>query len=233
MDSFSQKNGERRMSEKPTARGIAPLPIFLCGLFCIPAFVLQQNLAVRLGQVAVFLVISAGMGKRVRLLPNLIIIIGIVTAQILFPFGHVLFFIGRFPVTLGAIRSGILKSTLLIGMIYLSRLAVRADLRLPGRFGKYISRVFFYFEKLTGLKQRTEFKRLAGPDKKLKGSLVRRLDAILFELQNIPPVELSSGQARQRRLNMAGVVLIAALILTTWGVVLFARAVPIPDLLSF
>lgn len=214
------------MSEKLTARGIAPFPIFLCGLVCIPAFVLQQNLAVRLGQVAVFLAISAGMGKRVRLLPNIIITIGIVAAQILFPFGHVLFFIGRFPVTLGAIRAGILKSALLIGMIYLSRLAVRPDLRLPGRFGKYISRVFFYFEKLTELKRQTD-------SKKLRGSLVRRLDNILFELQNIPPVDRSSEETRQKRLSTAGAVLILILLLATWGVALFARAVPIPDLLSF
>lgn len=221
------------MSAKLTAQGIAPLPIFICGLVCIPAFILQQNLAVRLGQVAIFLVISAGMGRRVRLLPNIAIIMGIVAAQILSPFGHVLFFIGQFPVTLGAIRAGILKSALLIGMIYLSRLAVRPDLRLPGRFGKYISRVFFYFEKLTGLKRQTEFKKPAGPDKKLKGTLVRRLDNILFELQKLTPVDLASGEARQKRLSTAGVLLIIILLLATWGVALFARAVPIPDLFSF
>lgn len=69
--------------------------------------------------------------------------------QLLTPNGKILFSIGKFNVTLGALKSGLFKSGILILLQLLSKLIVSLNIRFPGRTGAFLKDVFFIYEKLT------------------------------------------------------------------------------------
>ncbi|HAK44735.1 MAG TPA: hypothetical protein DCO79_02280 [Spirochaeta sp.] len=123
---------------------------FICGLISVPAFVPQQNTVIIASEALFFIILSVIQGKRFRLLPNLIMAAGIISANLLTAHGRVLLEAGRFSITAGALETGATKAAAIIGLIYISRLSVQKELRLPGRLGSLLSLVFFYFERLTG-----------------------------------------------------------------------------------
>lgn len=126
-----------------------PMARFLAGLLIMPAFLLQDNTFIRTGMVLLFIILSCLAGKRFRLLPNLLISAGIIFINLLTPLGRVIYKIGGFYITEGALRAGVMKALLLIGLIYLSRFSVSKGLKLPGKIGGLIGRVFYYFEEIT------------------------------------------------------------------------------------
>lgn len=138
--------------------------VMFTGLLLMPSFLFQDHLGVKWGQVFFFVLLSALAGKRVKLLPNIIMISTIVLANLITPIGRVLYQLGSFPITAGALGNGLERAALLIGMIYISRFAVRRGLRIPGKTGHMLSLVFFYFEKIL------EGERIS------KGHLIKKID---------------------------------------------------------
>jgi heptaprenyl diphosphate synthase len=65
-----------------------------------------------------------------------------VVFNLLVPYGQVLFSIGLFRVTQGALLAGIQRGVTLEGLIMLSRIAIRRDLRIPGAFGELVGEAF-------------------------------------------------------------------------------------------
>ena len=65
----------------------------------------------------------------------------------------------------------------LIGLIYLSRLSVRPNLKIPGKSGRLLTRVFFYFEGLTTSWSTS------------RGKLLERLDHTLIKAGEAGPKE--------------------------------------------
>ncbi len=122
---------------------------FICGLIIIPAFVFQPNLILLALEAVLFVILARISGKKIRLLPNLIMLAGVTAANLLTPFGQVLAEIGPLQVTEGAMTSGLQKSFMLIGLIYISRYSIRQGLTFPGRLGNLVSLVFYYFERIT------------------------------------------------------------------------------------
>ncbi len=123
--------------------------LFLCGLLIIPAFLFTDMIILKIAQTLVFLAMVFLVGKRIRILPPLILSASVVFFNVLSPFGEILFSIGPFPVTRGALEAGILRAVTLVGLVFLSQFAVRPDLSIPGRFGMLLAKVFFYFERIT------------------------------------------------------------------------------------
>jgi len=122
------------------------------GLLMIPPFILQPDPALKAVQMGLFLLYGVLLGKRIKLLPGIVIILSVAAAAVLQPLGEVLFYIGRFPVTEGALFQGITRGMNLVGMVYLSRCTISARLRIPGRTGRLLYRVFFYFEELSSVR---------------------------------------------------------------------------------
>jgi hypothetical protein len=127
---------------------VKPEHLFTAGIIIIPSFIFQDYLPVKWFQVLLFMLLSVISGKRVLILPNIIMASGIIFANLMTPVGEVLFSVVRLPVTKGAIFNGLEKSALLIGMIYISRFSVSRGFILPGRRGNILSLVFYYFEKI-------------------------------------------------------------------------------------
>ncbi|MGM0432386.1 MAG: Gx transporter family protein [Spirochaetota bacterium] len=144
----------------------------ITGLIILPAFLLQPTLFGTVLLTAAALGAAAASGRRIRVLPGLIMTVSIVLANLLQANGLVLFTIGDFSVTAGALRIGLDKALTLIGLIYLSQYMVSRRPKLPGRFGQIISLQLYYFEQITERWRSLE-----------KGGLIARLDSLLFQLE--------------------------------------------------
>jgi len=139
----------------------------------------------------------------------LLFFVSAVLINLLSPFGLVLHHFGPLWVTEGALKTGLQKGFNMAGLLYLSRFSIRADLRLPGRIGLLISRMFFYLHYLI------EEKKLVKP-----GNLTETLDAAFIRIQerNMPDFVSSEGQ---RALSMHYGALFIMLIIGFNWVLLF------------
>jgi hypothetical protein len=133
---------------------ISPEVLLFTGVLVLPAFLFTSSLPVKTVLAAAYIILTVFGGRSFKILPNVIVAVGIVAANLITPFGKILFQIGTFRITEGAFRLGALKAATLIGLIYLSRLTVRSSLRFPGRFGELLALTLFYFERITERKMR-------------------------------------------------------------------------------
>lgn len=166
-------------SAEPPAAGRASLVRLISGLLMVPPFLMQSYVPLKIIHIALFGLSSVYFGKRVRLLPGLLIVAAVTGAQLLTPLGEVLTYIGSFPITAGALEQGFSRGLNLVGLVYLSRYAVSPGLPIPGPAGALLYRVFFYFEELTAY--RVVRDRSAGFRKNLKRALIG-IDEFLLQL---------------------------------------------------
>jgi hypothetical protein len=113
------------------------------------------------------------------------------------PSGEVLFTLGSFPITAGALQWGLIKTTTLLGLIYLSQFAIHPGLQLPGVLGGIIGKTFFYFERIQEeYRHKPLYRRNQKATEKVKGEkrhgirhisryfkydkLIQRLDEVLL-----------------------------------------------------
>ncbi|MFW5689233.1 MAG: hypothetical protein ACOC1U_06660 [Spirochaetota bacterium] len=175
----------RRRRPKPPnrlARHTAALHVFIAGVLTIVAFLFQDSLVVRAGQVLAFAGLATLAGKRIRWGYFAIMVSSITFFNLLTPVGRVLVEIGPLPVTEGALGQGLLKGLAIVGLVFISLFAVRPDLRLPGTFGGILARLFFYFERVLETRRRVSAARLVGS-----------VDEILMELY--PPDDPGAAHA--------------------------------------
>jgi hypothetical protein len=151
------------MSGEARARPeVSSQALFICGALLFPPFLLQQDLVVRAGLIALFLVLNVIAGRRVRILQSILVAAGIVAFNLVIPTGRILAAPLGLPITEGALRSGLMKATAMTGLIFLSRFSIRASLQLPGRIGGLIGRSLFYFEAIMSRRSRIERKDIIG-----------------------------------------------------------------------
>jgi hypothetical protein len=119
---------------------------------CFPAFLLQKDARLLAAETIFFCLAALARRGSVRLLSH-IVLVPCVTAFALFaPFGKVLFTIGKFPVTQGALDAGLRRALVLCGMVFMSQTAVSSGVALPGKAGAFLSRMFFALDAITGEK---------------------------------------------------------------------------------
>lgn len=126
-----------------------PNYLFFWGLVIMVTFLFQENLVIRIGESLFFILLAAARGKRFRPLPNLALALGVTVMHLLTPHGKILFSLGFFEVTQGALEAGLHRSFLLVGMVSISRSFISPRLTLPGRAGVLLKLTFSYFERLS------------------------------------------------------------------------------------
>jgi heptaprenyl diphosphate synthase len=164
---------------------ISSAVLIAAGLLSVPPFLLQNHLLLQAAQTALFIAAALLAGKRVRLLPPVIILVSVSVLNLISPIGRVLTSFWRFSVTSGALYLGLHKSLTLIGLIFLSRATVRPDLTLPGRFGAVVSRSFYFFDRINETWETIP-----------KQKIIPRLDALLERIRepaDAPPEQESQG----------------------------------------
>ena len=135
----------------------------------------------------------------------------VIAANAFIPNGKVLFSFVGLKITAGALTGGILKATALIGMIYISRISIYPELRLPGTIGWLLFRAFAYFEQLNG----------AFREDRRRQSLLQRIDSVLLKAMDSvdwdgnPENRTAEGRAisGKKRAGFAG----AVLLLSCWA----------------
>lgn len=101
------------------------------------------------GFVFLFLVINLLKGKKIKILPSLIVAASVTFFALLSPNGKVLLTLGSFKITSRALILGLRRSGILIGMVFLSQIMISPNLKLPGKAGEFLRFVFYWLEKLT------------------------------------------------------------------------------------
>ncbi len=187
--------------------------LFLSGMAALPAFLLQDSLVIRVFQVVLFGWLTTLAGKRLLWLYFITISLGITFFHLLVPTGAVLFEFMGLPVTTGALRSGLYKAFTVVGMVFLSLISVRADLKIPGRIGTVAGKLFWSFEQIM---ERREELRFAAPlhsaDDLLLGvyESLRNMDASVSDIQR--------RKATAAETSTTGRIVLLFFVAIQWGV---------------
>ncbi len=152
---------------------ILPKTFFYTGLAIFPPFLFTDSTGIRLILVLAIIAANILSGRKIRLLPNLLIIMAVIAANLYPPGGKVYFSLGPLYFTEDAILSGLRKSLLFIGSVYISRFAVRKELVFPGKTGILLYKTFFYFEKLTEMRLN------------VKTDIIGQIDSRLVEIESM------------------------------------------------
>jgi len=155
--------------------GKAPLLFLLSAVAGILVTSFTKNLIVVYSLMVVFAVIVFLKKKRIRILPSLIIILSVTVLSLLTPYGKILCTLGKWNITWGAMEAGLLRSGKLCAMVFMSQSAVDKNMKLPGKFGAFMERVFGTVAQLTGEKIQVK-------EKKNVSALVSVVDKKLLEV---------------------------------------------------
>jgi hypothetical protein len=207
----------RRKRPNRLAAHLHPIHLFLTGILVIACFLLQQNLIVRIVQVGLFAGIAVLAGKRIRFGYFIIMVTSITVFNLMTPVGEVLLTVGPIVITRGALRQGLMKGFAIPGLVFISLFAVRPELKLPGRLGGLIARLFFYFEHLLEGRKRIQLKRFVDSIDEL---LLDLLETTKDTLPDSPALAANpSGSAATTGVGYLFVIILAASSIT--AVVLF------------
>jgi hypothetical protein len=176
----------------------SPRMVFACGALLMATFLFQTNVVARLLEMALFFLLSALSGRRIRVVQNLLVFASIVAFNLFVPTGKVLLTVLGLSITEGALRSGLLKAAAMVGLIALSLFTLQMPLTLPGRLGGLLGRSLFYFQRIMSERARIDRKNIIGS-----------IDALLLDVQGARDdggTERAAGRTTAR-----GAVLLAAL----------------------
>ena len=185
--------------------------LLIAGILVLPAYLLQQNLVVRALQVVSFAVSAVLAGKRLQWTYFLSVSAAIVLFHLFAPNGRVLAELGPLQVTDGALRSGAFKALTIVGLVFISLSAVRADLVLPGRLGALAGRLLWCFEQIMERRGAVTLRNAA-----------RSVDELLLSLYDDLRTMSDDADSVQRRKSIttgsdrAGVAVIALIVGAQW-----------------
>jgi hypothetical protein len=193
------------MADRFLREKISPLHLFITGMLCIPGYLFQDTLWVRIGQVVLFGILATLNGKRIKWFYFVGMVVSIAFFNLLTPIGRVIYRIGPFVITVGALEQGILKGFTIVGLVFISLFSIRPDLRLPGRLGSLIGWVFLYYERILEGRRRIQARNLIG-------SIDQVLDGLF-----VPGEEAAERVADTVQSTPAGYLFAVLLLALTWG----------------
>jgi len=166
-------------------RYINPAARFWTGISFIPGFFLIDRIEFKLCLVVIFALLASLAGKKIRFLYFIIMTGSIVFFHILTPVGRILLKTGPFIITEGSLKTGFNKGITLAGLIFISLFSVSPALKLPGKLGGLLGRMFFYFEEIIENRKKIRPK-----------DFIDSLDEILMEI--FPPAEFPEPARREK-----------------------------------
>ncbi len=159
------------------------------GLLMLPALVFQDALLPLALQVLFLIILQLVIGRKIRFLPNIIMLISITVLNLFQAHGRVLADVIGMQITQGALEIGLRRALMLIGLIYLSRFMVFRKPRFPGRIGRLLSLQFAFYEGF--LSRRPSLK---------PQQIIEHLDKLLMEQEALAEeFETDSRAAREEQ----------------------------------
>ncbi|NOY07906.1 MAG: hypothetical protein GXP33_03585 [Spirochaetes bacterium] len=181
--------------------------LFIAGLFLSVSVILQKNLILKAGQFLFFIALSALIGRKIRYFINLIFLLITVIFNCLAPAGRVLFYLFKYPITEDALKSGLSKGLTIITLIYISKISVRRNIKLPGKLGILLGYAFNYVNELMQSKNKIVIK-----------EAFKSIDKLLLETYKKDNVDLNTNYCRNRIL---GVIIVSLLVTINVGLLYF------------
>lgn len=132
--------------------------IFFITLPVLLWFVFQRNIKLVVFCVILFYIILLVKNlmekkKAPSLFMPLIILFTVVFCSLLQPSGKVLWTLGKFEITEAALEGGLTRGLVVIGTVFLSKIAVNSKLSVPGKTGKILGKILNYFQQFTEIKK--------------------------------------------------------------------------------
>ena len=176
--------------------------LFISGLVIMPALLFNPSTEYRCIQFLFFCFLVLLSGKKVNFFFTVLIIAFITAFNLIVPYGRVLFSIGGFKITSGALMAGIHRAVTLEGLIMLSKVTVRQDVKIPGAFGELLGESLRIFSAMTDREYRITAK-----------NFIADIDSLLLELSN---AEIPHPAAGESRTKPAGFVILIIVIALSW-----------------
>jgi heptaprenyl diphosphate synthase len=181
--------------------------LFIAGLIIMPALLFNPVTQFRVSQFLFFWVLAWLSGKKNSPLFTFLVILVIVAFNLIIPYGRVLFSVGVFRITSGALAAGVHRAVTLEGLVMLSRVTVRQDIKIPGLFGELIGESFRVFAVITDRKQ--SISTVA------RKNFMADIDRLMLELSG-DVAETTQPAAPLRRTKPAGFIILVAAVILSW-----------------
>ncbi|MCL2184644.1 MAG: hypothetical protein FWB86_02150 [Treponema sp.] len=178
--------------------------LFITGILIIPALFFNPNTEFRVIQFLFFLLCAWLCGKKINLIFTFLVIIFIVVFNLIIPYGRVLFSIGIFKITTGALTAGIHRAVTFSSLIMLSKITVRQDLKINGAFGELLSESLCYFSVIMNNKYRFTGK-----------NLITEIDNMMLEFSRDQLIE-NKEQLMSKQTKPVGYVILIIAVILSW-----------------
>lgn len=152
---------------------LSPNRRFVLGILLMILFLILESLFIKTVFTGLFLILVLLAGKKILWKNYLLLIFFITFFNLLTPWGQVLLTIGPLNITEGALIAGLQKGITFTGLILISLTSIKKGLKIPGKLGGLIGKVFYYFERIFEQKHRIK-----------RHDLIGTLDEILMETFN-------------------------------------------------
>jgi heptaprenyl diphosphate synthase len=201
----------RRVADRRARRRQVYEELFSARVLCITGFLIMPALlfnpivVFRISQFIFFWFLAWLSGKKNNPLFTFLVILGIVIFNLIIPYGQVLFSIGIFKITSGALITGIQRAVTLEGLIMLSRFTIRQDLKIPGLFGELIGESFRIFAVIMNQKQAIT-----------RRNLIADIDRLMLELSSDTAENSQSAVNLAPGTKPAGFVILAVAVILSW-----------------
>jgi heptaprenyl diphosphate synthase len=133
---------------------LGPAARFAWGTLLLLLFLPSRSLAPKAALALAWGLLALVAGKRVSWPYFAFLTLSVAAFNLLSPWGRVLFTVGPLRVTEGALLAGLTKGVTVTGLVFISLFTVSRDLALPGRFGLFLGRSLYYFERLSAERRR-------------------------------------------------------------------------------
>jgi heptaprenyl diphosphate synthase len=176
--------------------------LFAAGLLIMPSLVFNPSTEFRMIQFLFFCLLVLISGKKINFIFTILIIACIVAFNLIIPYGRVLFSIGAFKITSGALKAGIHRAVTLEALVMLSKVTIRQDLKIPGAFGELLGESLRLFSVIMNRKNHITGK-----------NLIEEIDSLMLELSG---EDIHQPAVRKGRTKPAGYIILAITIILSW-----------------
>ena len=180
--------------------------VWVCAV--APSTLLAAAPIVRAALLALLVVVVLTLRRRLRWARTAVFFGAVVVFNLATPGGRILFQLFGFPFTAGALDVGLSKALGLTSLLLLSKIGIRPDLELPGRWGRVLNLTLAYVRYLLDADVRL-----------LARDPVRRLDDLLREVERNVDVTPRDVEVRS---TIPGLAVLGGSLAVHWTVVLVA-----------
>ena len=176
--------------------------LFFAGLAIMPSLVFNPQTEARVVQFLFFCLLVLLSGKKINPVFTFLTLFFIVAFNLIIPYGKVLFSVGAFKITSGALKAGIHRAVTLEALFMLSKVTIRQDLKIPGAFGEILGDSFHIFSVMMSRKNRITGR-----------NFFADIDNLLLELSR---EDISNADVQITRTKPTGYVILAVVVAISW-----------------